>query len=107
MSPYQKGLHTPDVVSEKVKEGAYCYSLKADAARAKAGLSYAQIEEALGDLEMFDYNPDEGKGESCLLVGFSQKTPIHITCAWRGDRVVILDAYIPGPPEFSDPWTRA
>ena len=44
--------------------------------------------------------------ESCLLVGFADKIPIHIVCGWRGEEVAIITVYVPGLPEFIDPWTR-
>ena len=50
--------------------------------------------------------PDTGRGVSCLLVGFSEAIPIHAVCGWRGEKIVLITVYIPGPPKFVDPWTR-
>ncbi|MEW5692660.1 MAG: DUF4258 domain-containing protein [Candidatus Hydrogenedentota bacterium] len=50
--------------------------------------------------------PDTGRGESCLVVGFSKNVPIHIVCGRRGDYISLITVYIPCPPKFIDPWTR-
>ena len=51
--------------------------------------------------------PDSGRGESCLMLGFSEKIPIHTVCGWRGNRIAIITVYVPKPPKFIDPYTRS
>ena len=61
---------------------------------------------ALLNSKILEQYPDIGRGESCLVVGFAGKIPIHVVCGWRGEKVVLITVYIPRPPKFIDPWTR-
>ncbi len=56
--------------------------------------------------EILEEYPDSERGESCLIVGFANDVPIHIVCAWRGEKIVLVTVYVPRPPKFVDPWTR-
>ena len=94
-------------IHAKVRANEYVYSQHAEIERVADGLTFVQIEEALLDGAILEDYPDEGRGERCLVVGFSDETPIHVVCGWRGENIVIITVYIPGPPKFADPWTRA
>ena len=69
-------------------------------------MTFAQVEEALLNGRILEQYPDTGRGESCLVVGFAEGFAIHAVCGWRGEKVVLVTAYIPRPPKFIDPWTR-
>ncbi len=69
-------------------------------------MTFDQIEKALMAGEILESYSDTGRGESCLIVGFSQDIPIHVVCGERGEDIVIITIYVPKPPKFSDPWTR-
>jgi hypothetical protein len=69
-------------------------------------LTAAAVLEAILNDEILEEYPDTGRGESCLVVGFYREQAIHIVCGWHGERLVIITVYLPGPPHFSDPWTR-
>jgi hypothetical protein len=89
-----------------VRISQYAYSQHADIERNADNLTVAQVEEVLLKGEILEQYPDTGRGESCLIVGFSGEIPIHVVCGWRGEKVVLITVYIPGPPKFIDPWTR-
>jgi hypothetical protein len=93
-------------IKTKVRANEYIYSHHADLERKADDLTLAQVEDALLTGEILEQYPDTGRGESCLVVGFSGDTPIHAVCGWRGDKVVLITVYIPGPPQFVDPRTR-
>ena len=90
----------------QVRSGDYFYSSHADTERKVEELTLSQVEEALLNGEILEEYPDTGRGESCLIIGFSKEIPIHIVCGWRHDKVVIVTTYIPSLPKFLDPWTR-
>ncbi len=94
-------------IKAKVRAEQYVYSQHADIERKADDLTVAQVEEALRQGQILEQYSDTGRGESCLVVGFAGDTPIHTVCGWRGERVVLITVYIPGPPKFVDPWTRA
>ena len=93
-------------IKTQIRKNQYVYSLHAEIERRADGLTFAQIEEALLNSQVLEQYPDTGRGESCLVVGFSGDVPVHAVCGWRGDRVVLITVYIPRPPKFADPWTR-
>ena len=33
--------------------------------------------------EILEQYPDTGRGESCLILGFSVTKPIHVVCGWH------------------------
>ncbi|MCA9874052.1 MAG: DUF4258 domain-containing protein [Anaerolineales bacterium] len=89
-----------------IRTDRYFYSLHAEIERKVDGLTFSQIEEALLSGKILEHYTDTGRGESCLVVGFAGETPIHAVCGWRGDKIVLITVYVPGPPKFVDPWTR-
>ncbi len=95
-----------ETIKTKVRANEYIYPHHADLAHRADDLTLAQVEDTLLTGEILEQYPDTGRGESCLVVGFSGETPIHAVCGWRGDQVVLITVYIPGPPKFVDPWTR-
>lgn len=95
-----------EAIKEKIRSDNYVYSLHADIERKADDLTIAQIEEALLNGRILEHYEDTGRGESCLIAGFSGDIPIHAVCGWRGDKAAIITVYIPRPPKFVDPWTR-
>lgn len=95
-----------EVIRERVRADQYLYSLHAEIERKADELTFTQVEEALLNGRILEQYPDSGRGESCLVVGFAQKTPIHAVCGWRGKKIVLITVYIPTSPKFVDPWTR-
>jgi len=59
-------------------------------------LTFYQIEEALLGGEILEEYPDTGRGESYLVLGFSENIPIHIVCGFRGDKIAVITVYVPG-----------
>lgn len=93
-------------IKKKVAEQRYVYSHHAEIERTHEDLTFWQIEEALLNAEMLEQYPGTGRGESCLVLGFSGETPIHAVCGWRGEKIALVTVYVPKPPKFIDPWTR-
>ena len=96
-----------DEIKSKVRKNLYEYTLHAEIERKGDDLTFYQIEEAILAGGILECYPDDNRGESCLVVGFSENIPIHIICGRRGDKIVIVTVYVPKPPKFVDPWTRS
>ena len=94
-------------IQAKVMTDDYVYTSHADLERKADDLTLKQVETALLDGQILERYPDTGRGESCLVLGYADNIPIHIVCGWRGDQVAVITVYIPGPPKFIDPKTRA
>ena len=93
-------------IKARIRAEEYVYTSHGDLERKADDLTLGEVEEALLTGEILETYPDTGRGESCLIVGFSGETPIHAVCGWLGDRVAIITVYIPTLPKFIDPWTR-
>ena len=89
-----------------VAAGDYLFSRHADHERCADHLTVAQVKTAILQGQLLETYPDTGRGESCLILGFAEGTPIHVVCGESGDKVVVITVYIPAPPKFIDPWTR-
>lgn len=94
-------------IREKILSDQYEYTLHAEIERKADDLCFYQIEQAILTGEIIEHYPDDGRGESCLILGFSDNIPIHVVCGKRGERIVIITTYVPKPPKFVDPWTRS
>jgi hypothetical protein len=96
-----------NTIQAKVSAGEYVYSRHADNERKNEHLTFRQVKEAILSGTMLEHYPDTGRGETCLVVGASGNTPIHVVCGWHGEKIVLVTVYIPNLPKFTDPWTRA
>lgn len=94
-------------IKECAAAGRYRYSRHADRERQNDGLMLAEIEQALVCGRVIEQYPDTGRGESCLLAGFTdQGKPVHVVCAAMADWLIIVTVYIPKPPKFKNPYER-
>ena len=98
---------TLEEIRGKVLKDEYDYTLHAEIERKADSLTFHQIEVAILEGEILEQYLDDGRGESCLLLGFCDNIPIHVVCGWRGTRIVLITVYVPKAPKFVDPWTRS
>lgn len=97
-----------DWIQEKIRNNEYYFSKHGDQERQNDNLSIAEVEEALITGRVLEQYADTGRGESCLVAGFSNKgKPIHVVCGYRGNWLVIVTVYVPIPPKFKSPYERA
>ena len=96
-----------ETIQKQIRHRQFRLSLHAEIEAEEENLDIAQIVEAILEDEILENYSDTGRGESCLIVGFSGNTPIHVVCGMRADIVIIVTVYIPRLPKFSDPWTRS
>lgn len=99
-------VFTVAAIKDAVQQQRVSFSAHAEEARMDDNLTATAVLEALLHDDILEYYPDTGRGASCLVIGFYNQQPIHIVCGWRSEWLVIITVYIPGPPQFSDPWTR-
>lgn len=96
-----------DWILQRVVEQRYRYSRHGDQERQNDALSLLEVEQALLSGRILETYPDTGRGESCLLAGFSDDgKPIHIVCGRMDDWLVVVTVYIPTPPKSKNPFER-
>ena len=78
-------------IRNKIQKDRYFFSRHADQERQNDNLLISDVEEAILNGRILEKYPNTGRGESCLVAGFTEEgKPIHIVCGMRGDFVVIV-----------------
>ena len=96
-----------DWIRARVEKNEYYFSRHGDQERQNDNLTVSEIEEALLTGRILEHYEDTGRGESCLVAGFSDNgKPIHMVCGKRSDWLTIVTVYIPIPPKFKSPYER-
>lgn len=94
-------------IQERIRRKEYYFSKHGDQERQNDNLTIAEVEEALLRGRIIEQYENTGRGESCLVVGFTDSgKPIHDVCGVRGNWLVIITVYIPRPPRFKTPYER-
>lgn len=100
-------MFTIEWICERIKKGEYYFSKHGDQERQNDNLIVAEVEEALLAGRIIEQYDDTGRGESCLIAGFTEAgKPIHAVCGKRGDWLVVITVYIPRLPKFKTPYER-
>jgi len=100
-------MFTISWIQEKISQSDYYFSQHGDRERQNDNLSISEVEEALLQGRILEYYPDTGRGESCLVVGFTDDgKPIHVVCGRQRETLAIITLYIPSPPKFKNPFER-
>lgn len=99
---------TPDFIRAEIMAQHYEISLHADDERLADNLTISQLEHVLLNCELLEHYPDDPRGESCLVVGYTPDVaPVHVVCGKnRSGHVVLITVYIPTMPKWSDPYIR-
>ena len=96
-----------DWIHNRVSRAEYYYSQHGDQERQNDNLTVIEVEQAMLNGRVLERYNDTGRGESCLLAGFTDAgKPVHIVCGRRGDSLSIVTVYIPRPPKFKTPYER-
>lgn len=94
-------------IQSKVRHSQYYLSRHADRERQEDNLAIEEIEQAILSGRVLEQYEDTGRGESCLVAGFTDEgKPVHSVCGYRGEWMVVITIYIPRPPKFKNPYER-
>ncbi len=94
-------------IKNKVRNSDEYVTGHAEQERINDNLTFAEIRESLLNGIILEQYKDTGRGESCLVAGFTDTgKPIHIVCGERREKLVIITVYIPLPPKFKNPYER-
>lgn len=90
-------------IIRKVELDEYEISLHAEKERYAENILIADIEAAIRSGEILESYPDDPRGKSCLILGYSRNRPIHIVCGYTTQKWVrIITVYIPRMPKWID-----
>ena len=94
-------------ILERIRDRDYRYSRHADRERQNDGLTIVEVEQSVLAGRIIEQYSDTGRGESCLVAGFTHAgIPVHAVCGKSGSALVLVTVYIPGPPRFATPFER-
>lgn len=94
-------------IKNKIEYGEEYFSKHAEQERQNDNLMISEVREALINGIILEQYQDTGRGESCLVVGFTNNgKPIHTVCGERNNNLIIITVYIPLPPKFKNPYER-
>ena len=97
-------------IRELVRAGKYEFSLHAERERQADKITTEELEEALATCEIIEDYPDDPRGASCLVLGFTAGRPIHAVCALKRDpeEMFLITIYDPSlhPEKWSDNYRR-
>lgn len=88
-----------------VAEGRYEYSKHAERERQADMIRTSELEEALRTCEIIENYPDDRRGPSCLVLGFSGQRPIHAVCCLKRDPEELFLITVYDPSRRSQHWT--
>jgi hypothetical protein len=93
-------------IQRKVQAKNYRLTSHAEKEREADQITIRDIEEALlsGRCEVIENYPDDPRGASCLLLGFTEEgLPLHLVCGVSlPDVMVIVTVYRPHPDKWFD-----
>jgi hypothetical protein len=101
------GELTIDFIRQSVLVGNYEISLHADEERLEDALTIQELEQALGSAQLLEDYPEDPRGHSCLVLGFSKGQPVHFVCGrTRQGKLILVTVYRPRMPKWKDERNR-
>jgi hypothetical protein len=107
-------LKFKEIIEEQVKaveirtlvsRASYELSKHAERERELDMIYMSELEEALYSCEIVEEYPDDARGTSCLVLGFSGSRPIHAVCTVRSDPEELLLITVYDPSRRPDKWS--
>lgn len=94
-------------IKGKIKFGEYEISYHAEKERYAEDITIPDIEAVILNGELLEDYPEDPRGPSCLILGYSQDRPIHIVCGYTSLKWIrIITVYLPKRPKWIDERTR-
>lgn len=99
---------TIDWIRDRTKSACYHISEHVIRFLVAGKISVQEIEDAVLNGNIIEIHQNPERGDSALVLGFSEGKPVHVKCAdGENDWLVILFAYSPVPPIWDDPEHRS
>jgi hypothetical protein len=97
-----------DLIRERIRSDNYEFSIHAEREREDEHILVEELEQSVASGELLEDYPDDPRGHSCLILGFTQDgRAIHSVWGLLPDgRVRVITVYIPLPPKWTDARTR-
>ncbi len=94
-------------IQEKIRKEEYEISFHAEKERYAENITISDLEAAIYNGKILEDYPDDPRGTSCLVLGYSQNRPIHIVCGYTPIKWIrLITVYTPKLPKWIDERTR-
>ena len=95
-------------IKEKIRHDKYEISFHAEKERYAEDVTISDLKTTIYKGEILEDYPNDSRGPSCLVFGYSQNRPVHIICGHTPIKWIrIITVYIPKPPRWINERTRA
>jgi hypothetical protein len=97
-------------VKALIRQRRYKTSHHAEVEREAETITIDDIKTAVLNGELLEDYPDDPRGHSCLVLGTAEDgRPLHVvlTILAQIEKVLIITVYVPTPPKWLNPHTRA
>lgn len=99
-----------ETIRRLVREGKYEFSKHAERERQADMIPTRELEEAMGSCKIIEDYPEDPRGPSCLVLGFSGHRPVHAVCSVKRDpeELFLITVYDPSrrPEHWTDQYKR-
>ncbi len=90
-------------IKAKIRSNEYEISYHAERERREEEITIDHIEKAILNGEILEDYPDDLRGASCLVLGYSEGKSVHVVCGWSEKGWLrIITVYVPRPPKWVD-----
>lgn len=95
-------------IRERANKREFQFTGHAHKERQEETIKAKEIRDALMKCELLENYPDDPRGASCLVLGYSEGRAIHIVCGrTKCDWLLVITVYIPKPPKWINERKRA
>jgi hypothetical protein len=93
-------------IRTRIRTGHYTISLTHTEKLRERMIEAADLEEAVFSGSIIEPYPDDPRGPSCLILGFSRSgKPLHVVCGnLEEEELLVVTAYEPDPEEWEWDW---
>ena len=94
------------VIKKKIKQGKYTISYTHTEKIRRRKIEAHHIEEAVSSGEIIEDYPNDPRGHSCLILGYTAEgKPLHVLCGkLEEEEILIITAYEPSSEEWENDW---
>ena len=93
-------------IRDLIRSGQYEFPKHAEREREADEIIMAEFEEALAHCKTIEDYPNDPRGPSSLVLGFSGNRPIHAVCALKTNPSEVLIITVYDPSRRPEKWTE-
>ena len=90
-----------ETIKKNIKKDFFDLSKHAEEERRKDFLTLNNLKDALFCGKIIESYPDDPRGPSCLVLGWSDESPVHLVCGqYESGKTLIITVYKPDPKKW-------